>query len=150
VVLGETQPTACASCERVLGIRCAQPPVLSLWNPKLPEDGWAMAASSTDRGEVRGAASVGERARHHGAETGKKAYAPWDFIPRSRGQRPCQNLWRDPVSAMVDFDGATMATVRKMKTPTVGSHTSVKEPLTRFNWHAGPPTSDPETHAHTE
>jgi hypothetical protein len=146
VVLGETRPTACASRERVLGIRCVRPPVLSLWNLKLPEDGWEMAASSTDREEVRGAAGVGERARHHGSETRKKAYVPRDFIPRSRGQRPC----RDPISAAVDFDGATMATVRKMRTPTVGSHTSAKEPLTRFNWHADPPTSDPETHEHTE
>ena len=35
--------------------------------------------------EVRGAPGVGEMTRHHGAETGKKAPAPRDFIPRSRG-----------------------------------------------------------------
>jgi hypothetical protein len=38
VVLGETRPSACVSRERVLGRRYARSLVLSLWNPKLPED----------------------------------------------------------------------------------------------------------------
>jgi hypothetical protein len=67
---------------------------------------------------------------------GKKHKRP-GILSHVEGQRPCRIRWRDPVSAAMDFDGATMATVRKMRTPTGGSPASAREPLTRFNWQAG-------------